>query len=56
MYLYARQYRDFTDDANYAVRLAELLAYIRGDATATLSDTYRKTLVTYLTALPRLAT
>ena len=55
LYLYARQYRDFTDDANYAARLAELLADIRGDATATLPDTYRKTRVTYLTAPPRVA-
>ena len=55
MYLYARQYRDFTNDANYAVSLAELLADIRSDATATLPDTYRKTLVTYLTAPPRVA-
>jgi len=28
IYLYARQYRDFTDDTNYAVRLGELLADI----------------------------
>ena len=55
LYLYARQYRDFTDDANYAARLGELLADIRGDATATLPDTYRKTRVTYLTAPPRVA-
>jgi WD40 repeat protein len=57
LYLYARQYRDFTntDDANYAARLGELLADIRGDATATLPDTYRKTPVTYLTAPPRVA-
>ena len=55
IYLYARQYRDFTDDANYAARLGELLADIRGDATATLPETYRKTRVTYLTAPPRVA-
>ena len=55
LYLYARQYRDFTNDANYAARLGELLADIRGDATATLPDTYRKTRVTYLTAPPRVA-
>jgi hypothetical protein len=53
VYLYARQYRDFTNDANYAARLGELLADIRGDATATLPDAYRKTRVTYLTAPPR---
>ena len=35
--------------------LAELLADIRGDATATLPDAYRKTRVTYLTAPPRVA-
>ena len=55
LYLYARQYRDFTDDANYAARLAELVADIRGDATATLPETYQKTRVTYLTAPPRVA-
>jgi len=55
IYLYARQYRDFTDDANYAVRLGELLADIRDDASATLPDTYRKTRVTYLTTPPRVA-
>ena len=53
IYLYARQYRDFTNDANYPARLGELLADIRGDATATLPDAYRKTRVTYLTAPPR---
>ena len=48
IYLYARQYRDFTntDDVNYATRFGELVADIRGDATATLPDTYRKTRVT----------
>jgi|SRR5271167_1821536 len=55
VYLYARQYRDFTNDANYAAILAELLADIRGDATASLPDAYRKTRVTYLTAPPRVA-
>ena len=48
VYLYARQYRDFTDDANYALRLSELGADILGDATATFPDTYRKTRVTNL--------
>lgn len=55
IYLYARQYRDFTDDATYEVRLCELLADIRSDATATLPDTYRKTRVTYVTVPPRVA-
>ncbi|MBV8833199.1 MAG: hypothetical protein JO108_28720, partial [Acidobacteriaceae bacterium] len=55
LYLYARQYRDFSNDANYAVRFGELLADIRGDATATLPETYRKTPVTYLTAPPSVA-
>src|SRR6516162_7808868 len=53
LYLYARQYRDFTDNSKYATRLGELLADIRGDTTATLPDTYCKTRVTYLTAPPR---
>ncbi len=55
LYLYARQYRDFSNDADYAASLGELLADIRGDATATLPDNYRKTRVTYLTAPPRVA-
>ncbi|HUD67205.1 MAG TPA: toll/interleukin-1 receptor domain-containing protein [Candidatus Sulfotelmatobacter sp.] len=55
VYLYATQYRDFTDDANHAVSLGELLADIPGDATATLTDLYRKTRVTYLTSPPRVA-
>jgi WD40 repeat protein len=54
-YLYAYHYRDFTNDADYPARLAELVSDIRGDATATLPDTYRKTRVTYLTAPPRVA-
>src|SRR5215831_5851630 len=33
LHLYARQYRDFTEDINYAERLGELLADIRGEAT-----------------------
>jgi hypothetical protein len=53
IYLYARQYRDFTDDRNYPARFGELLADIRGDATATLPEAYRKTRVTYLTVPPR---
>ena len=55
LYVYARQYRDFTNGADYAVRFDELLADIRGNATATLPDTYRKTRVTYLTTPPRVA-
>lgn len=55
IYLYARQYRDFTREADYAERLNELLADIRGSATATLPDSYRKTRVTYLTSPPRVA-
>lgn len=55
LYLYARQYRDFTNDANYGVRLAELVADICSDATACLPDTYRKTRVTYLTSPSRVA-
>jgi hypothetical protein len=55
LYLYARQYRDFTDDSKYAARLGEFLDDIRGDATATLLATYRTTPVTYLTTPPRVA-
>ena len=54
-YLYRFQYRDFTNDSDYLARLAELISDIRGDATATLPDAYRKTRVTYLTAPPRVA-
>ena len=38
IYLYARQYRDFTDPATTTQGLDELIADIRGDATATLPD------------------
>ncbi|HEY6845777.1 MAG TPA: NB-ARC domain-containing protein [Terracidiphilus sp.] len=55
LFLYARQYRDFTNEASYSVRFGELLADIRGDATATLPENYRQTPVTYLTAPPRVA-
>jgi len=55
LYLYARQYRDFSSDAEYDESLTKLLADLRGDATATLPDAYRKTRVTYLTAPPRVA-
>src|SRR5215831_7037027 len=55
LYLYVRQYRDFTKDADYPERLRDLLADIRGGATATLPEAYRKTRVTYLTAPPRVA-
>src|SRR5882762_1358789 len=55
LYLYARQYRDFTDVGNYNVRLRELIADILGDFTAILPERYRKTPVTYITAPPRVA-
>ncbi len=55
LFLYARQYRDFTDEASYLVRFGELVADVRGDATASLPEIYRKTPVTYLTAPPRVA-
>jgi hypothetical protein len=47
------KYRDFSDDATYSASLRELLTDIRGEATATLPDTYRRTRVTHLTAPPR---
>ena len=50
LYLYARQYRDFTDAHNYSARLVELITDIQGEATATLPDAYRRTRVTYLMA------
>jgi hypothetical protein len=56
VYIEALEYRDFTDDAKYTARLDELLADIRGNATATLPEAYRKTRVTYLTAPPRVLT
>ncbi len=55
IFLYARQYLDFSNAADYSIRLDELIADISGDATATLPSEYRKTRVTYLTAPPRVA-
>src|SRR5271157_6033766 len=55
VYLYAFQYRDFTDVGKYDASLSELVSDVRGDATATLPENYRKTPVTYLTAPPRVA-
>ncbi len=55
IFLYARQYLDFTNAADYSIRLNELIAEISGDATATLSEEYRRARVTYLTAPPRVA-
>ena len=55
VYIEALHYRDFIEEANYTARFAELLADIRGDATATLPEPYGKTRVTYLTAPPRVA-
>jgi NB-ARC domain/WD domain, G-beta repeat len=55
IFLYARQYLDFTNAADYSIRLDELIADISGDATATLPSEYRKTRITYLTAPPRVA-
>jgi WD40 repeat protein len=55
IYLSTRQYRDLTSDAAYATHFPELLADIRGDATAILPTSYRKTRITYLTAPPRVA-
>src|SRR5271165_852522 len=50
VYIEALHYRDFTNDANYAARFAELLADIRGEAAATLPDTFRDT--SYVTVPP----
>src|SRR5271165_1713215 len=50
VYIEALHYRDFTNDANYAARFAELLADIRGDAAATLPDKFRET--SYVTVPP----
>ena len=50
VYIEALHHLDFTDDVNYAVRLAELLADIRSDATATLPDKFRET--SYVTVPP----
>jgi hypothetical protein len=55
IHLEARQYRDFTDEQSYDERLTQLLADIRGDATAVLPEAYRQTRITYLTAPPRVA-
>jgi WD40 repeat protein len=53
--LYARQYRDFTNEANYLKRIRELITDIHGDVTAALPEIYTRTKVTYLTAPPRVA-
>lgn len=55
IYLYARQFLDCSDQADYAARLTRLLADVLSDATATLPDEYRKTRITYLTAPPQVA-
>jgi WD40 repeat protein len=55
VYIEALHYRDFTNDSAYTASFGELLDDIRGDATATLPDTYGKTPVTYLTVPPRVA-
>jgi hypothetical protein len=56
IFLYARQYLDFTNAANYETRLDQLIVAISdAAATATLPVEYRKTRITYLTAPPRVA-
>jgi WD40 repeat protein len=50
VYIEALHYRDFTEETNYSARLAELLADIRGDAAATLPDTFQET--NYVTVPP----
>ena len=52
VYIEALHYRDFTNDGNYAARLAELLADIRGAAAATLPDTFRETRYVTVPPLP----
>src|ERR1700685_908373 len=55
LYLYARQYRDFTNADEYNSRLSELIGDIRGDATATIANAYLKSRVTYLIPPPRVS-
>jgi hypothetical protein len=55
IFLYARQFLDFTNDSDYSTNLTELISCIRNGVTATLPDAYRKTHVTYLTAPPQVS-
>jgi hypothetical protein len=55
IYLYSRQFRDFSDTNRFTEQLAQLLDDIHGDATGTLSEDLRATKITYLTAPPRVA-
>jgi WD40 repeat protein len=54
-YLETRNYRDFSDPANYDEGLRQLQADIAGTDTATLASAYLTTRVTYITAPPRVA-
>jgi hypothetical protein len=62
LHLEPKNYRDFSDAAQYDARLAELLSDIEGcnaarggDFTAVLRERYRTTPLRYLTAPPRVA-
>ncbi len=55
IYLYAKQYLDFGNEADYGSRFGELLGAIRCGQSATLPERYRIPRVTYVTTPPRVA-
>ena len=55
IYLYIRQYLDFTSEEEYAARFQELLKCLRSGDTATLPERYRQTPVKFITAPPQVA-
>jgi WD40 repeat protein len=55
IYLYIRQYLDFTSEEEYAARFQELLNCLKSGETATLPERYRTTPVKFITAPPQVA-
>ena len=55
LHLEAKNYRDFSDPAQYETSLTALLSDIHGNVSAGLPERYRSTPLRYLTAPPRVA-
>src|SRR5215472_12906505 len=55
LHLEAKDYRDFSDPAQYKLSFAALLSDIRGNVSEALPERYRSTPLRYLTAPPRVA-
>lgn len=55
LHLEAKNYRDFSDPAQYVVSFAALLSDIHDNVSAALPERYRTTAIRYLTAPPRVA-